>query len=747
MARKDTTQNKISLLKEIASTLTSTNNLDSITNLTLDMALGYTNAKSGSILLADENGDLVINTARGMNMNLMRNIRLKANEYIIGKAAKQNISIPSKRLKNNGQSINKIARKYKTKNSIYCPVLMKDKLLGVININDKFDGCSFTEDEFDLIYILADQTAIALEQARLISQLRAKTIELDERNKRLIDSDRSKTKFMTRISHELRTPMNSIKGAAYYLKREKTSKKERMEFINIISEETDRLVGLLDDLLNFSILEKKDVTFKKKLINLQDILDETISARIVKNALSTNNISINILGEGLLPDIIGEKLHLSQSFINIIDGLTRYSKQGDSIDIGTITKKASVVVEFRIKGRKIPDHELPLIFSERSLWRDIDVDMDMMKFYLAGKNLEILGGTASVTNSPGGIKILLSFPVNHKELRDIRIDQLMSSFLSFVAGAMNINKCSLMLFDEKMRELTIRGAIGINDEIIRKTRLRIGDNISGRVARENKPVLIEDIERNSFVRKKNDPRYNTKSLLCLPIIVNKRTVGVLNLNNKVNGRNLDRKDLYLASIIAERLSHIIEKLQDSATENKFNILAKGIDELSAAVKRHKKKNGNITDLVYDIMKKMDQKEIEIKLALYASKIYDLGITQIDENIISKSDGLSEIEKKIIKTHPFPVVRLIDPVETDDTMKNIILHHHERYDGSGYPSGLKGDSIPFISRVLAVVDSYTAMVNDRPYRKALRKRNALKQIKAGAGSHFDPEIVSTFTQVV
>ena len=746
--KKHLVEARISIIKEVANAITSTNNLDSITNLILDLALSYTKARNGSILLIDKKGDLVINASRGIEPELVQTIRVKVGEYICGKVAGERAPLLVKDIESDRQAVRKKSGKYKTGSFICCPVLMKDKLLGVININNKIDGGIFTEDELDLVNILASQTAISLEQARLISELRSKALELDERNKCLIDTDILKTEFIARMSHELRTPLNSIKGAVYYLKEKKAAEAEQAEFIDIVSDETNKVINLLDGLLNFSRLEKEEVTLKKRILNLKDILEETISAGIVKDLLADKKISVKLIFPDSLSDIVGEKIRLLQLFMHIISGAIKYAKAGDSIEINACDTEKCVQAGVLIRGRTIPDSELPLFFDERSLWYGNDTDKNKMKFYLAKKTIETHKGAISVFNTPEGITMLLAFPKNREDYRAAEINELMNLFLSFTAEAMSLNRCSLMLSDELTGELTIRSAVGIDEEIIKKTSLRTGDKIAGRISAENKPVLIEDIEKEPGIRKKNAPQYNTKSFLCLPVVINGKTVGVLNFNNKASGENFNKKDLYLASVITERISHMIGRvLKDDLKDEEYKLTVKGMEALSNAERVYKKKNGKLTDMVIEIMQNMGQSEDEIKLALYASRLYDLGLTQIDESILSKTGGLSDIDKKIIRTHPFPGVRLIDPVEPHETVKKIILHHHERYDGSGYPDGLKGNEIPFISRVLSVVDTYTAMTADRPYRKAVSAREAIEEIRAGSGTLFDPGIVDVFPRVV
>ncbi len=741
MDKRDTLESKISIIKEVSSKITSTDNLDSITNLILDLALNYTKAKNGSILLLDEKGNLTIKASKGIEPELIPTLKIKVGEQICGKVAKEKTPLLVRDIKSDNRISKKRNGKYETSSFICCPILMKDKLLGVINITDKVDGSPFTEDGVDLIDILANQAAISLEHAHLMSELRLKAFELDERNKVLIDSDRQKTEFIARMSHELRTPLNSITGAVYYLKEKKGSKAEQAEFIHIISDETNKLINLLDGLLNFSSLVKEELILKKKVLNLKDIIQETISSKMVKDVLANKTISIKVIYPKSLPDMIGEKIRLIQSLIHLIDGTSKYTTAGDLIELKVTGTETSIEIALFIKGRTIPENELPIIFNERSLWSGIDIKKNKLQFYLAKKTIELHKGTISAFNTSEGLTIALIFPKSLREYRDAEINELTDLFLSFTAEAMDINRCSLMLSDEFTGELTIRGALGLDEEIIRKTRLKIGDKIAGWVAIENKPFLIENIEKDPRIMKKSDDQYNTKSFLCLPITAHDKAVGVLNLNNKTSGESFNQKDFYLATVITERISHMIEKIQKGDLKNdEFKAITKGMEALL-------KKNGKIIDLVLAITKHMGCSENEIKLALYVSTLYDIGLTQIDESILMKTKKLSAIEQKIIKTHPFPGAGLIDHIETNETVKNIILHHHERYDGLGYPDGLKKDEIPLISRVLAVIDTYSAMITDRPYRKALSKKEAIEQIKTGAGTQFDPNVVESFTQIV
>jgi HD-GYP domain-containing protein (c-di-GMP phosphodiesterase class II)/nitrogen-specific signal transduction histidine kinase len=749
MAKEEVLETKISILKEVADTIVSTNNIESITNLVLDLALSYTRAKTGSILLLNAAEELIVKAARGMDPDVISALRLKIGENICGKVALERKPLLVKDIESEKRILKKVGDKYRTKSFICCPILMKDKLLGVINISDKADGTPFTEDELDLISILANQAAITLENARLMVELRSKSAELDETNKGLIEADRVKTEFIARMSHEIRTPLNSINGAIHYLKEKRTkSKAEQSEFIEIISDETIKLITLLDGLLDFSRFDKEEYLLKKRIINLNEIIRGVFATKNVKQVLKDKKLSISQSIYKQLPSIIGDRTRIFQLFVNLLEGIIKYTKDGDVIDLKTSEVEPAVEVELLIKNRKFPESELSSIFDSGSLWSWMDTSPHNLKFYLAKKTVEIHKGTISAQNTPEGLSIKFLIPKSLKEQRDVEIHELMDLFASFTAKSMTLNTCSLMLTDELTGELTIKGACGLDEEIIRKTRLRLGDQIAGWVALEKKPLLVEDIEKSSHFGKTSSVKYNTKSLLSVPIIVFDQVIGVLNLNNKDSGGPFNKQDLYLAVAIAARISSMLEKLhKGDLKEREFKIITRGMDDLLRAEEKYKKENKRIIDLVFHVMKHLGCNEDEISLALYTSVLYDLGLTHIDSSILEKDKKLTALEQRIIRTHPVSGTGLIEHMEFSDAIKKNILYHHERYDGLGYPEGLKGEEIPLISRVLAVIDTYIAMTSNRPYRKAVNTKTAIEHINSGSGTQFDPNIVVAFNKAV
>lgn len=132
---------------------------------------------------------------------------------------------------------------------------------------------------------------------------------------------------------------------------------------------------------------------------------------------------------------------------------------------------------------------------------------------------------------------------------------------------------------------------------------------------------------------------------------------------------------------------------------------------------------------------------------YGFFLHDIGKVGIPEQILCKRGPLSAAEWEIMRTHPLVGVQIVAPIAFLQGAVELVRHHHERFDGDGYPDGLRGEQIPLAARVFSVADSFDAMTSDRPYRGAMGVERALAEIQGGAGSQFDPEVVRVFVQMI
>jgi putative nucleotidyltransferase with HDIG domain len=176
------------------------------------------------------------------------------------------------------------------------------------------------------------------------------------------------------------------------------------------------------------------------------------------------------------------------------------------------------------------------------------------------------------------------------------------------------------------------------------------------------------------------------------------------------------------------------------TDHALVALADSIDKRDQYTYQHSMR---VAELSGEIAKVMGLSPRDVDLLIAAARVHDLGKIATDNRVLFKQSSLTNDERQLIQAHPAEGGELAGRFSMFRDGRRFIRHHHERWDGKGYPDGLAGDDIPLGARIIAVADSYDAMTSDRPYRKALPHEVALIELRRGAGTQFDPVVVDAF----
>ena len=155
----------------------------------------------------------------------------------------------------------------------------------------------------------------------------------------------------------------------------------------------------------------------------------------------------------------------------------------------------------------------------------------------------------------------------------------------------------------------------------------------------------------------------------------------------------------------------------------------------------------VSKLAVKLARKLNFYETQVENIEYAAILHDIGKIGIEDSILGKKGKLTEKEYQKIKEHPIIGARIIESIEFLKNCSKSVLHHHERYDGKGYPNGLKGEKIPKVARLLVIVDSYDAMNSNRPYREKLTRQKILQELITQSGKQFDPNMVGVFINML
>ena len=314
---------------------------------------------------------------------------------------------------------------------------------------------------------------------------------------------------------------------------------------------------------------------------------------------------------------------------------------------------------------------------------------------------------------------LVNSTYNVRELA-LRLTRLLSQFIK-------ASSSSILILDPKKKRITLIAIYDnkINVLITKKKQIE-------KISKEEKKVTLGHA-------------IFSKHLIGLPLVADDN-VGAIFVRRKPSEGAFTEFDKEMLSVVAEQSVTAIKNLQ--LYEEQQKIILGSIKFIGKLLKRHgHAATATPSQAYFNILKSLGEKlnigQEGIDSLYYVSVLHDAGALDVPYEILSKTSQLSSDEFKIIREHPKNNVELIKPVEFLRPVLPVILYHHEKYDGTGYPSGLKKDQIPFGARIMAVVDAFEAMITERPYKKQLTIKDAIEELKRNSGTQFDPVVVDAF----
>jgi len=235
------------------------------------------------------------------------------------------------------------------------------------------------------------------------------------------------------------------------------------------------------------------------------------------------------------------------------------------------------------------------------------------------------------------------------------------------------------------------------------------------------------------------------SFMVVPLAIREKVFGVLTACIKKSSMLFTKKDLYYLSFMTNKAAYVIENLAlyENIYENLFSTLYAFVKAIEARDPYTQQHSNRVTSIAIVIGKEMGCTSEELDILNFAGHLHDIGKIGIRDAILLKPGTYTEEEYNIIKTHTNIGASIIGQLGLLESEKQIIKHHHERFDGTGYPDGLKNIEIPLLARILSVADVYDALASDRAYRKKMEKNKIIKAIKEGRGTQFDPDVVDAF----
>lgn len=294
------------------------------------------------------------------------------------------------------------------------------------------------------------------------------------------------------------------------------------------------------------------------------------------------------------------------------------------------------------------------------------------------------------------------------------LDETLHAIMKMVNEVIDISSGAIMLIDEETSEMKERVRYKFESE-------------GGQESAEGGP-------RGSFID--------------IPLTIGDRTIGSFKFTS-IGLTKLSTEDQQILHTLASQAAIAIENARlfertQNAYYDTISSLAVAIEKRDPYTSGHSER---VTGYACDLARHLGLSLKEINVIQYSGLLHDIGKIGVSDSILNKKSLLSESDRHLIQEHPLLGDAILSPLRFLEDSQQVVKYHHERWDGGGYPDGLKGPAIPILARIIAVADAFDAMTTDRPYRSAMSATAALAEIKAGLGAQFDPEIGQAFIDMM
>ena len=314
----------------------------------------------------------------------------------------------------------------------------------------------------------------------------------------------------------------------------------------------------------------------------------------------------------------------------------------------------------------------------------------------------------------------------------------------------NSKRIAMLIENKENNYLEIICSYGLSKKDTLKCKLNFKEGICGLVFKNGEPILINNLEQFLSI-----PDFeNKKCSLCpvcsfpfilLPLKSGEKTIGLIAVSGKTKENNFNSRDLKLLEMLSAQAglgisNAILFKEREEMLLQAVSSLVEAIEAKDPYSSGHSKRVSHYAECLCRELDLNEQMEKEIVLS---SLLHDVGKIGITDKILLKPGKLTEEERKVVEYHPLKGEAIVDHFTPMHDFVVGIRSHHERYDGKGYPDGLKGDEIPLPAKIIAIADTFDALTSNRPYRNAYTPDEAISIMIENKGTQFDPKLLDVF----
>lgn len=380
---------------------------------------------------------------------------------------------------------------------------------------------------------------------------------------------------------------------------------------------------------------------------------------------------------------------------------------------------------------------------------------------VAGSLSQLEGGVSGRLQT-GKHKLKTLVDVGHTINSSLGLNQVLEQVMDSLIALVQAERGFLVLREQR-GELRVRIARGIQHVNLEEEAFALSRTIVHQVIDSGEPVLTTNAQDDPRFRMETSiVSHQLRSILCVPMKLKAETIGVMFVDNRAHVGRFDESDQELLTAFADQAAmaiynaRLFDELQaanadleaanaelQTAYEATLRGWVRALDMRDQETEGHTQR---VTVLTLQLARKVGLDEQNLVHIERGALLHDVGKMGIPDKILRKPGSLTPEEREQMQLHPGLAFEMLSPIEFLKPAIDIPYCHHERWDGSGYPRGLRGDQIPFVARIFSIVDVWDALTSIRPYRLPMKSNEVRQYICEQSGNYFDPEIVDVFLEM-
>ena len=600
--------------------------------------------------------------------------------------------------------------------------------------------------------LLARQVAAILEVLEMRERLAASRADLAQATERLQALGDLRGNFVANVSHELRTPLTSIIGYTEMLRGrgDDMSPEMRREFLDVIHEQGQQFKEIINDLLDLDRMEDSTTRVERTECDLAGLTRRLAEDWRQRAQSGSRQLSVQTGAARIVLE--ADPVLCQQLLGHLVDNALKFTPEGGRISVRLTEQGTAVRLVVEDSGIGIPEERLHTIFEQfyqvdGSSTREVGgqgvglaICQDIVSWH---------DGRIWAENVPGGgarFTVLLPRrphvvmpeppqPVN-PVFHEPRL--FLQRLVHWVGENLGVRSVVLLVTGPGREHLNVLAATGLSAGQLQDLRLAAGVGLAGR-------VWVEGASRLETPGGGDVLLAGETPVLCVPLVNDREVQGVVAVRDRFDGRALGDDDRLLLEAMAPRVVHLLGRFENHEDMRRDFAAIQSSLRVTTRVGTlpHADVAGVCQEICLATARNLGLPETEIRHLAFALQYYDVGLGSVPPHLLNKADVLTDAERALVERHVQAGLVTLAPLQPPPKVRQIILHHHENYDGTGYPKGLAGEAIPLGSRLIALTDSLRALLQRRPWRPAVPLADALAEIQALAGTRYCPRLAAVF----